>query len=48
MDHSYWTYMVASHSGTLYIGVTNNIERRMFEHKSGQFEGFASKYHCTR
>jgi len=26
----------------------NNIERRMAEHKSGEFEGFASKYHCNR
>lgn len=49
MDHKkYWAYIVASRSGTLYIGVTNNIERRMWEHKSGAFEGFASKYHCDR
>ena len=48
MDHKYWTYIVASLSGTLYICMTNNIERRMFEHKSGEFEGFASKYHCDR
>ena len=48
MDHEYWTYIDASLSGTLYIGMTNNIERRMFEHKSGEFEGFASKYHCDR
>jgi len=48
MDHKYWTYIVASLSGTLYIGMTNNIERWMFEHKSGEFEGFASKYHCDR
>jgi len=45
-DHKYWVYIVASRSGTLYIGMTNNIERRMWEHKSGEFEGFASKYHC--
>ena|SRR5882672_3664152 len=35
MEHRYWTYIVASLSGTLYIGMTNNIERRMWEHKSG-------------
>lgn len=28
--------------------MTNNIDRRMREHKSGEFEGFASKYHCNR
>ena len=48
MDHEYWTYIVASLTGALYIGMTNNIERRMREHKSGEFEGFASKYHCDR
>jgi predicted GIY-YIG superfamily endonuclease len=37
MDHEYWTYIVASRSGALYIGMTNNIERRAWEHKSGEF-----------
>jgi putative endonuclease len=46
MDHEYWTYIVASLSGTLYIGMTNNIERRRWEHKSETFEGFARDYHC--
>jgi putative endonuclease len=45
---SSWVYIVASRSGTLYIGVTNNIARRMREHKSGEFESFASKYGCNR
>jgi putative endonuclease len=44
----YYVYIVCSGSGTLYIGVTNNIERRMREHKSGDFEGFASRYGCDR
>jgi putative endonuclease len=48
MEHKYWTYIVASLSGALYIGMTNNIERRMWEHKSGAFEGFAAEYHCNR
>jgi len=49
MQHKkYWTYIVCSGSGTLYIGMCNNIERRMQEHKSGDFEGFASTYHCNR
>ena len=45
---SYWVYIVSSLTGTLYIGMTNSIERRMWEHKSGEFEGFASKYKCNR
>jgi putative endonuclease len=48
VPHKYWTYIVASTTGTLYIGMCNNIARRMLEHKSGKFEGFASKYHCNR
>jgi putative endonuclease len=48
MVHQYWTYIITSLSGTLYIGMTNSIERRMWEHKSGNFEGFARDYHCNR
>ena len=48
MDRQYWVYVVASRSGTLYIGMCNSIERRMREHKSGELESFASRYHCDR
>lgn len=48
MDHKYWVYIVASRSGTLYIGITNSLDRRMREHKSRSVEGFSSKYHCDR
>jgi putative endonuclease len=48
MDYTFWVYILASTSGTLYIGITNDIERRVAEHKSGEFEGFASKYECDR
>lgn len=47
-EHKYFAYIVSSRSGTLYIGVTNNIYRRALEHKSGAIEGFSSKYHCDR
>jgi putative endonuclease len=47
-DHRYFTYIVCSGSGTLYIGMTNSIYRRALQHKSGEIEGFASKYHCDR
>jgi putative endonuclease len=45
-DHQYFVYIVCSRSGTLYIGMTNSIYRRALEHKRGEVEGFASKYHC--
>jgi putative endonuclease len=48
VDHKYFAYIVTSRSGTLYIGITNNIYRRALEHKSREIEGFSSKYHCDR
>jgi putative endonuclease len=44
----FWVYIVSSVSGTLYIGVTNYIEKRVREHKDGLIEGFSKKYKCTR
>ncbi len=48
MQRVYWVYIVASRSGTPYIGITNSIDRRMREHKSGAIDGFASQYRCDR
>jgi len=47
-DHVYFVYIVASCSGKLYIGMTNSIYRRALQHKRGEIDGFASKYHCNR
>src|ERR1700688_5068555 len=47
-EHRYFAYIVASRTGTLYIGMTNSLDRRVLQHKSGEIEGFASKYHCDR
>ena len=40
-------YMMASRrNGTLYVGVTSNIGRRAFEHRTGAIEGFTKRYGC--
>ena len=45
----YWIYILVSGSGNaMYIGVTNNIERRIWEHRNGQGSEFAKKYRATR
>ncbi len=45
---SYYTYIVASRTHVLYIGVTGNIERRIAQHKQSAFEGFTANYRCNR
>ncbi|HOY85625.1 MAG TPA: GIY-YIG nuclease family protein [Candidatus Syntrophosphaera sp.] len=41
----YFTYIVASkRNGTIYTGVTNDLARRMLEHKEGKIPGFTKKY----
>ena len=32
----------------MYVGVTNNLVRRLYEHKNGVFEGFTKKYHVHK
>ena len=39
---------MASERGTLYVGMTNNLLRRILEHKSGEIKGFTQKYGCKR
>lgn len=47
-ENAYAAYIMASFSGTLYAGVTNDLLRRVFEHKHGIGGAFTSKYRCVK
>jgi len=47
--HQYYLYLLSNkYNGTLYIGVANDLERRMFEHKNELVEGFTKQYGLKR
>lgn len=47
-EGSYFTYIMASRSRTLYIGMTGDLHKRVFEHKWKEHEGFTARYNCDR
>ena len=44
----YWVYILGSRTGTLYVGVTSNLELRVGEHRAGEIKGFTAKYGVHR
>ena len=44
----YYVYIMTNRSRTLYTGVTNELERRVYEHRNHLVPGFTSKYNITR
>jgi len=49
MSRQYYVYILASkRNGTLYIGMTNNLARRVWEHRQGSVEGFTKRYNVHR
>jgi putative endonuclease len=47
-EHHYYVYMVASRTHVLYVGVTNNVQRRAGQHREGDGPGFTAAYRCHR
>ena len=48
MPRSYYVYIMTNHSRTLYTGVTNNLLRRVMEHKKKELPGFTQKYNISQ
>ncbi len=49
MGKEFWVYIMASkRNGTLYVGVTSDLAKRIWEHKNGLVEGFTHRYQVDR
>ncbi len=47
LSYNYFVYIMTNkHKNVVYVGVTNDIERRVFEHETGETKGFTKKYNC--
>ena len=44
----YYVYIMTSATGTLYIGMTNDLRRRTYQHKNKLIDGFTKKYNVNR
>ena len=48
-NSNYYVYMMTnSNNKVLYIGVTNNLKRRVYQHKNGEIDGFTKKYNVHK
>ncbi len=48
MSREFFVYILKNLSGNLYIGVTNNLERRLWEHKHKSADSYTSRYNIDR
>ena len=48
-DYNFWVYIVTNeHDSVLYIGMTNDLARRISEHRAGEIPGFTADYRCRK
>jgi predicted GIY-YIG superfamily endonuclease len=47
-SRTYYIYILTNKSGTLYTGVTGNLKKRLWQHKTKEVEGFTKKYNIDR
>ena len=48
-DYNFWVYIVTNlHESVFYVGMTNDLARRVNEHRSGEGPGFTSAYRCRK
>jgi putative endonuclease len=48
VEHQYFVYIMTNKSCTLYTGVTNDLRRRVYQHRNKSVEGFTKRYSITR
>ncbi len=49
MSKDYYVYVLTNeNNNVMYIGITNDLKRRVYEHKSNSIEGFTKKYHVHK
>ena len=48
LEKQYYVYILTNKSNTLYTGITNDLYRRLYEHKNKLVEGFTKKYNITK
>jgi putative endonuclease len=48
LSKSYYLYIMTNESDTLYTGVTNDLTKRVYQHKNKLLPGFTAKYNITR
>jgi len=48
-DYNFWVYIVTNeHDSVLYVGMTNDLARRISEHRAGEIPGFTADYRCRK